>query len=83
MVAAARWHGTVAEGDALIQAVRRNCECARSESMLGPPPPCSAHQLLADRHTLDRLLFARRIAWKLRMEELTEPASASPRVEAA
>ena len=84
MVVAGRWHGTLEEGRALIDAVRRSCDCMRAESMHGPPPACGAHQLLEDQRTLDRLLFARRIAWKLCDEEFHgDPASLSFRVEGA
>jgi len=61
------WHGTEREEQELVAAVEQHCGC-------GPPDdanePCSAHQLLiANQATLDRLLFARRIADQLRREE--------------
>ena len=61
------WKGTEHEEKAFVAAVEQHCACA-------PPDDtddiCSAHQLLiGDQATLDRLVFFRRIADKLRREE--------------
>jgi hypothetical protein len=61
------WHGTESEEQELVAAVEQHCACT-------PPDDgdelCAAHHLLiSDQRTLDRLVFARRIADKLRREE--------------
>ena len=61
------WHGTESEEQELVAAVEQHCACT-------PPDDgdelCAAHHLLiSDQRTLDRLVFARRIADQLRREE--------------
>jgi hypothetical protein len=48
------WHGRVSELHELRMAIERNCSCAWAAKT------CSAHCLLVDQRTLDRLLFVRR-----------------------
>jgi hypothetical protein len=64
------WHGRVAEYQDLVSAVRRNCGC---EYGMGVRTCCSAHRMIAeDQRALDGLLFARRMAARLRREEWME-----------
>jgi hypothetical protein len=61
------WHGTPGEMEQLTTAVSGNCTCPPT---IGPSGPCAAHRLLfEDQRVLDRLLFARNIAERLRGEE--------------
>jgi hypothetical protein len=56
------WPGTAVELGALLEAIDRYCSCFVGR--------CAAHKLLlTDQATLDRLVFARRIAARLRREE--------------
>ena len=73
MTAAAVWHGTTSEGQALIEAVRHNCTCPIGGTA-AQDSCCPAHELLKDQQTLDRLIFARRIAACIRREEFTSDA---------
>jgi hypothetical protein len=68
------WHGTQREWRQLVQAVGRNCRCTANGS---PPAACGAHRLLAEPRALARLVFARRIAGRLRREEFDDPAPRS------
>jgi hypothetical protein len=63
------WHGTIQESQDLQRALNRHCSCrVASDRTLDR---CAPHQLLLeDRLTLNRLLFARRIAHRLVREEL-------------
>ncbi len=70
MPAASVWHGTADELDQLTKAVTDNCVCGQRSYLLAPR--CPAHQLLDDQRALDRLLFARRIAARLRQEEFAD-----------
>ena len=65
-------NGTEGEWRQLCAAVENNCTCADRPYFVDAD--CSAHQLLETQRSLDRLLFARRIATRLLQEEL----SASP-----
>ena len=59
------WVGTDLELLDFLNAVRRNCECA---DLIGGG--CAAHQLVrVDQATINRLVFARRIADRLYREE--------------
>jgi hypothetical protein len=63
------WHGTQEETGELLNTIARHCACvlgARGERM----SICSVHRMLiTDQRALDGLLFARRIAGRLRWEE--------------
>jgi hypothetical protein len=61
------WKGTEHEEKEFVAAVEQHCACTPPEEA---DDICSAHQLLiGDQATLDRLVFFRRIADKLRREE--------------
>ena len=67
MVLAAVFHGSPVELHALMAAVDRNCTCtATPETVSGH---CPAHKALLDQHFLDHVLFARRLAEQLLLEE--------------
>ena len=71
------WHGTPRERRDLLRALSRNCACE-----FGPlgtrVSSCSAHRMLVeDQRALNGLLFARRLADKLRREEGLTRASTS------
>jgi hypothetical protein len=57
------WHGTDAEWRDLQLAAARHCRCAVDST------PCPVHQLLADPASCKRLLFARRLASRLKRDE--------------
>jgi hypothetical protein len=73
-VSAIVWHGTEDDALDLMNALARNCTCE-----LGPEGErvvtCAAHQVIADQRALDRLLFARFIADRLRSQEWSEQES--------
>ena len=72
MRAQAYWHGTQAEAEELAVVADRNCLCQFNTSGYREAS-CQLHEMLAwDQHFLDRLLFARRIADRLRQEEWSE-----------
>jgi hypothetical protein len=63
------WHGTHEESFALLAAVARHCGCEFSptDERL---TTCAPHRMLVDdQRALDGLVFARRIAARLRREE--------------
>jgi hypothetical protein len=63
------WHGTEAQLLALLDAVQRNCHCARAACDTSGTR-CEAHMMLAfDQRALDGLLFARWMAQGLRAQE--------------
>jgi hypothetical protein len=63
------WHGTREESFALLDAVARNCGCEFSQTGLRLAN-CAPHRMLVDdQRALDGLVFARRIAVRLRREE--------------
>ena len=69
MVGRMRWNGTVGEFEALSAAVNRVCRCPDKLDKQAATR-CAAHQMLSeDQRALDGLLFARRIAERLRREE--------------
>jgi hypothetical protein len=72
------WAGTAQESVELANAVNRNCACT---FRLGVRlTACEAHTMMVrDQRALDGLLFARRIADRLRREE-HEPDCCSTRV---
>jgi hypothetical protein len=65
------WHGTRQESLALLDAIARNCTC--EFGVMGVRlSACSAHRMLTeDQRALDGLLFARRMADRLRYEEFS------------
>jgi hypothetical protein len=69
------WHGTQSESLALLDAIARNCTC--EFGLMGVRlNACSAHRMLThDQRALDGLLFARRMADRLRYEEFSTPRS--------
>jgi hypothetical protein len=63
------WHGTQTEALELLQALSRNCSCVVTAEgvRLSACPP---HDMLSsDQRAVDGMLFARRIAPRLRAEE--------------
>src|ERR1700730_12413803 len=73
MATSVLWHGTQTEALELLQALSRNCSCVVTAEgvRLGT---CAPHAMLAaDQRAIDGLLFARRIAARLRTEEF-DPA---------
>jgi hypothetical protein len=72
------WRGTPAETQALVNAVDHNCECLFWMDVR--LTCCPAHRMLVeDQRALDGLLFARRIADRLRREEWTGIQTPAPR----
>jgi hypothetical protein len=64
------WRGSAAESQALVDAVEHNCTCEFWMDVR--LTCCPAHRMLVeDQRALDGLLFARRIADRLRQEEWT------------
>ena len=65
----ALWHGTLMEQLELLAAVQHNCEC-RYDAMHQRVARCAGHSMLAlDQRALNGLLWNRRLAGRLRMEE--------------
>src|SRR5919199_3989557 len=63
------WNGSQAEFFELCEAIAHSCTCVVTASRLDHRP-CAAHRMLAqDQRALNGLLFARRIAERLRREE--------------
>ena len=70
------WHGTQTEALELLQALSRNCSCVVTAEGVRLST-CAPHEMLsADQRAIDGLLFARRIADRLRAEEF-HPSRAS------
>ena len=64
------WHGTQTEALELLQALSRNCSCVVTAEGVRLST-CAPHEMLSsDQRAVDGLLFARRIAERLRSEEL-------------
>jgi hypothetical protein len=62
------WHGTQAEYAALLDLVARHCSCNRGGGPL--IDPCSLHRMIVeDQRAMDGLVFLRRLAGRLRVEE--------------
>jgi hypothetical protein len=62
------WHGTEDEALALVDAVKRSCDCQKD--MAGRIlRPCGAHRALIDQRFLDGLLWGRHAASRYRAEE--------------
>jgi hypothetical protein len=77
------WHGTQQESFDLVNAIARNCTC--EFGLMGVRlATCAPHRMLTeDQRALNGLLFARRLAERLRREELsrakTTPAATRAR----
>jgi hypothetical protein len=62
------WNGTTDEALALLHALRAHCECRLEAGRT--VAPCASHTMLAhDQRAVDGLLFMRRIAARLLVEE--------------
>src|SRR5205807_10147485 len=69
MATSVLWHGTQTEALELLQALSRNCSCVVTAEGVRLAT-CAPHEMLsADQRAIDGLLFARRIATRLRTEE--------------
>lgn len=69
MATSVLWHGSQTEALELLQALSRNCSCVVTAEGVRLST-CAPHQMLsADQRAIDGLLFARRIAGRLRSEE--------------
>jgi hypothetical protein len=63
------WHGTQSEALELLQALSRHCSCVVTTEGIRLST-CVPHEMLvSDQRAIDGLLFARRIAPRLRAEE--------------
>src|SRR2546428_13479255 len=69
------WHGTQQESFDLVNAIARNCTCAFG--LMGVRlATCAPHRMLTeDQRALNGLLFARRMAERLRREEFSRAKS--------
>lgn len=68
------WHGSQSETFELLQALSRNCSCVITAEGVRLST-CAPHQMLvSDQRAIDGLLFARRIADRLRSEEFRRAA---------
>jgi hypothetical protein len=69
MATSVLWHGTQTEALELLQALSRNCSCVVTAEGVRLST-CAPHDMLSsDQRAIDGLLFARRIAARLRSEE--------------
>jgi hypothetical protein len=69
MATSVLWHGSQTEALELLQALSRNCSCVVTAEGVRLST-CAPHEMLStDQRAIDGLLFARRIAARLRMEE--------------
>src|SRR5438309_1430884 len=69
------WHGSQSETFELLQALSRNCSCVVTAEGVRLST-CAPHQMLVnDQRAIDGLLFARRIADRLRREEFAAVTS--------
>jgi hypothetical protein len=76
MATSVLWHGSQTEALELLQALSRNCSCVVTAEGVRLST-CAPHQMLSsDQRAIDGLLFARRIADRLRSEEF-DPATTS------
>jgi hypothetical protein len=65
------WNGTPQEGLELCDIVKKHCSC--TTGVTGDAVRCASHwMLVTDQRALDGLVFARRIALRLREEEFQE-----------
>jgi hypothetical protein len=78
MAIGALWHGTQIEALELLQALSRNCSCVLTAEGVRLST-CAPHAMLAsDQRAIDGLLFARRIAARLRTEEFSLTSTSTP-----
>jgi hypothetical protein len=69
MATSVLWHGSQTEALELLQALSRNCSCVLTAEGVRLST-CAPHEMLSsDQRAVDGLLFARRIAPRLRSEE--------------
>jgi hypothetical protein len=67
------WHGTLIEQLELMAAVQHNCEC-RYDSLGQSRTQCASHVMLAsDQRALNGLLWNRRLAQRLLIQEGVAP----------
>ena len=67
------WHGTLIEQLDLMAAVQHNCEC-RYDTIGQARTDCASHVMLAgDQRALNGLLWNRRVAQRLLIEEGIAP----------
>ena len=71
------WHGTQQESFDLVNAIARNCTC--ESGLMGVRlATCAPHRMLTeDQRALNGLLFARRMAERLRHEEFSRARNTS------
>jgi hypothetical protein len=71
------WNGTQEESFALIAAISRNCTC--EFGLMGVRlSACTSHRMLTeDQRALNGLLFARRMAKRLLVEEFSDSGTIS------
>jgi len=71
------WHGTQQESFDLVNAIARNCTC--EFGLMGVRlATCAPHRMLTeDQRALNGLLFARRMAERLRHEEFSRAKAAA------
>src|SRR6185503_9192153 len=75
MATSVLWHGTQTEALELLQALSRNCSCVVTAEGVRLST-CAPHEMLSsDQRAIDGLLFARRIAARLRAEEFSSANS--------
>ncbi len=79
MATSVLWHGSQTEALELLQALSRNCSCVVTAEGVRLST-CAPHQMLSsDQRAIDGLLFARRIAARLRVEEFNPTSAALAR----
>ncbi len=71
----AQWHGTRAESEALLAAIRAHCTC--QFGVLGVRlSTCPPHQMMVeDQRALDGLVYARRMRARLWADEMRDDAN--------
>ena len=82
MATSVLWHGSQTEALELLQALSRNCSCVVTAEGVRLSTCAPHHMLASDQRAIDGLLFARRIAARLRTEEFN-PLAAQPSVAAS
>ncbi len=71
MATSVLWHGDQTEALELLQALSRNCSCVVTAEGVRLSR-CAPHEMLSsDQRAVDGLLFARRLAPRLRSEEFS------------
>jgi hypothetical protein len=69
MTTKAVWHGNQSEALELLQVLSRHCSCVITAEGVRLSTCCVHTMLVSDQRALDGLVFARRIAARLRSEE--------------